>query len=334
MLCIIHVGLHHTGTTSFQNFLNFNREILLNNNILYPLSGNISCQHSLIPGAFIPNHHALDIPRKLDPNHYLDMIKNECLSAKYEVCILSSEVFTELCSKDIQKCKELINKISSYFEETKLMITNRDYELRALSQSKAMIRRSKFNPKHRKEIFNAAKLFKNKLNAPTILIENWKKIFRNVEVIVMDEKNTIPKYFDYIVKHISSKTKEKLYNYLPHNKDKFFDIFVNKDIKICILYLLTYLLGYELSNDEDYIKQKLTFSFIEDFFIENSQIATTKLNKINNQTLLKYLYCSEQDLASYKLDEFFFRRFLNLSSYESFFLEKLKEECKYKLFND
>ena len=88
------------------------------------------------------------------------------------------------------------------------------------------------------------------------------------------------------------------------------------------------------TNIERIIQRYFGLNDTKDFFIENSQIATAKLNKINNQTLLKYLYCSEQDLASYKLDEFFFRKFLNLSSYESFFLEKLKEDCKYKLFND
>ena len=92
MLCIIHVGLHHTATTSFQNFLFKNRETLSEYKIIYPLSGTHANQHSLIPGACLPDHHALKIPRILDPHHYLDSIKVECQKKKYELCIFASKL--------------------------------------------------------------------------------------------------------------------------------------------------------------------------------------------------------------------------------------------------
>ena len=58
MHCVIHVGLHHTATTSFQTFLFKNRDALIKNKILYPLTGIYrgSCQHSLIPSCFLNNH--------------------------------------------------------------------------------------------------------------------------------------------------------------------------------------------------------------------------------------------------------------------------------------
>ena len=37
MKIVIHMGLHKTGSTSFQNFLNLNKEILMDVGILYPV---------------------------------------------------------------------------------------------------------------------------------------------------------------------------------------------------------------------------------------------------------------------------------------------------------
>ena len=55
MKLVIHIGLHKTGTTSFQNFLHFNREALLHSGVLYPEMGEHE-SHWVIPNQIVRNN--------------------------------------------------------------------------------------------------------------------------------------------------------------------------------------------------------------------------------------------------------------------------------------
>ena len=112
MECILHVGLHHTATTSFQNFLFRNSNLLKENGILYPKSmvyGN-SQQHNLLPASLIKDHHALENKRSNDPLFYIKALNDELVMNKQEICIISSEVYSELLQRD----KEGLLKILAY----------------------------------------------------------------------------------------------------------------------------------------------------------------------------------------------------------------------------
>ena len=65
-LCIIHIGLHHTATSSFQRFFRKNSKELKGFSIIYPKTGIYDNQHSLIPGCFLPNHISLPKNRSLE----------------------------------------------------------------------------------------------------------------------------------------------------------------------------------------------------------------------------------------------------------------------------
>ena len=76
MHCVIHVGLHHTATTSFQKFLFKNRDAFIKNKILYPLTGIYrgSYQQSLIPSCFLNNHLFISEKRSKDFKKYMYLL--------------------------------------------------------------------------------------------------------------------------------------------------------------------------------------------------------------------------------------------------------------------
>ena len=76
-MCIIHIGLHHTGTTSLQTLLNDNNTLLERFGIVYPSSIKHGIQHSLLPGSFLPDHFILPKTRNLDPNFHIKKLRNE-----------------------------------------------------------------------------------------------------------------------------------------------------------------------------------------------------------------------------------------------------------------
>ena len=53
MKLVIHMGLHKTGSTSFQNFLHFNKKSLLSVGILYPDIDNNEESHWQLPNQLI-----------------------------------------------------------------------------------------------------------------------------------------------------------------------------------------------------------------------------------------------------------------------------------------
>jgi len=85
MRLIIHIGLHKTGTTSFQNFLHFNRDSLLEAGVLYPEMGEHE-SHWVIPNQIVRNNW----------DYVEDYMKTSLSNAKkanIETVFISSEDF-------------------------------------------------------------------------------------------------------------------------------------------------------------------------------------------------------------------------------------------------
>jgi len=102
----IHAGLHKTGTTSIQYFLDRNKEILKNKNIDYIDIGKHGYGHHLIPWA-IKNS-----PR-LQPYHsgdILDQFHDYLNANKSKNILISSEEFEFFIEPDIKILKEIIKE--------------------------------------------------------------------------------------------------------------------------------------------------------------------------------------------------------------------------------
>ena len=198
MNCLIHVGLHHTATTSFQNFLNDNEKFLSEIGIIYPKSiiNKNSKQHSLIPGCLIPNHHTLQKNELLDVNNLLKRLNEEIKGSDSELCIISSEVFDELIDIRKKDLKSILVKISELFIKTKLLITTKKPIYRALSMHKAQMRQSHIVPEFKLELFKAPSRYKNKILGSKNAISKWKSLGIDIIVKDIDEtENAIENYF-------------------------------------------------------------------------------------------------------------------------------------------
>lgn len=274
MKCLIHIGLHHTATTSFQHFLYDQKDFLKKFGILYPNSilDNESKQHSLLPGCFLETHHALNQKRILDPDFYIQKLKEEIISSKLKYCLISSEVFNELidCNKE-DKIKYIFSKINTFFEDSKILITTRDSKERAYSMYKAKIRQANEVKIFRKEIFNAPNFFKNKIINNNSTIKKWKLIGPEIIVKDMDqEKNTIKYYFESITSLMSMDEKEKIKINLIDNinfKEKL-DIYLNKDSFLDFEYLITTLIGLKIRDAKNKFRSRLNIQYVHNFLIK------------------------------------------------------------------
>lgn len=289
-LCIIHIGLHHTATTSFQNFLKINSKKLKDFSIIYPETGIHANQHSLFPGCFLPNHISLPENRSLELKFYLEKLSSELKRSKCEICFLSSEVFTELINTSLEDINLLIEALSKYFQDLKIFITTRDPTERALSQLKAMLRRSNINTKFRKEIFNAHKYFPRKLLQPEISINKWKVIKK--EIIIFKKKNNsnaVKDYFEFLLEIIKESRLIELQvkNNIKNNNE--YNIYQNRDSFPSVMYLLLMLVGKELFKKDDLLEEKLDFEFIKNYFENLCEDRKKALNEVTNLDILNYL---------------------------------------------
>jgi hypothetical protein len=138
---LLHVGLHKTATTSFQGFLHRHDEVLVSCGCLYPRTARApGPQHALLPGCYFPNHPFLPGDRSLSVDHYINQLVEELNRAPYWLCVISSEVFTELLNVDQSATRDLIEKLSAHFEQVKILLTLRDLPQLAYSDLKNRLR--------------------------------------------------------------------------------------------------------------------------------------------------------------------------------------------------
>ena len=332
MRCLIHIGLHHTGTTSFQTVLNKNKDYLQKFGIVYPSSSLNGIQHSLLPGCYLPDHHALPKKRSLDTNYYLKQLENEINNKNSKLCILSSEVFNELISIKKESLIELLGKLDDIFEDISILITTRSIQERALSMQKAQIRASKEYKSFRKEIFDGPARFRNKLNGTNEEIKNWEDIGRKIILIKMEEEfSALKLYFKTIFSELNLKQNKEIDYY-----NKFEKIILKKDIKLNsdsihpVVYLLLILIGIKISNAEEDLKDKLNIDIVIKF-INSVDIRLRKsLFLLNKKNLIYFL--ENYHLKEYK--QFKIERTLNLSGSNfrtNFIIIRLVDEFIYKL---
>ncbi|ABV37609.1 hypothetical protein Ssed_3005 [Shewanella sediminis HAW-EB3] len=146
----LHVGYHKTGTTAIQNFMHRNKDLILSEGILYPLTGLSGAGHSKLANAFKGNEwdkvlkSLLPKENEIRQNIYalergessasLYMaLKSEVAKSEVKKIVLSSECFLEWI--DPQEVKEALAginasiKIIFYFREPKQWIEAVYYQL-------------------------------------------------------------------------------------------------------------------------------------------------------------------------------------------------------------
>ena len=289
MRCLIHVGTHHTGTTSFQKILSDQSNYLKEIGIIYPESIKEGFQHSLLPGVYFPEHYALQDNRSLDVDFYIQKLKEEIEIANCKLCFISSEVFTELIRKQKSSLLILLNKLETIFDDISIMYTSRNHKERSFSMQRAQIRLSNTNPIFRQNIFNAPQRFRNELVQSEIILNKWKDLERDIIVLNMDDSEMpILMYINSIITQLDLDD----LSYQKHSK-YFKEIFLNGDYMLNtdphkpISYLLLILIGLKIKNEEIYLKESLTIDLINKFIDEYDQnhkrflFIITKLNVIS-----------------------------------------------------
>ena len=269
MRCLIHVGTHHTGTTSLQKILSDQSDYLKELGIIYPESIKEGFQHSLLPGAYLPNHYALQKDRSLDVDLYIEKLKDEIKLKNYKLCFLSSEVFTELL---LQKGQEnslinLLNKLDKIFDEISILFTSRNIKKRAFSMHRAQLRLSNLNPKFRPEIFNAPERFRRKLLGSDSELNKWKTLKRKIILLNMEDSDMpILMYINAIINQLDLNE----VSYKKHSKyfrEKFLNgnYNLNEDPHQPVSYLLLILIGLKIKEEENSLKENLTLDLINKF---------------------------------------------------------------------
>ena len=138
---LLHVGLHKTATTSFQCFLAERDRLLADFGFLYPLTARApGSQHALLPGCYFPNHPFLPKDRSLSVDYYINALAEELAMAPYNLCVMSSEVFTELLNFDAAAARMLIDKLSERFGKLVVLLTLRNIPELAYSDLKNRLR--------------------------------------------------------------------------------------------------------------------------------------------------------------------------------------------------
>ena len=291
MRCLIHVGAHHTGTTSFQKFLSDQSNYLKKIGIIYPESIKNGFQHSLLPGAYLPKHYALPKNRSLDVDFYIEKLKDEIGSLDFKLCFISSEVFTELIRRQKSSLLELFNKLEIIFDEISIMYTSRDDRARSFSAQKAQIRLSSSNEMFRTDIFNAPERFRNKVVGSEIEIREWEKLNKKIIILNMEDSTTpIIMYLNSIIAQldldeISYKEHSRYFKETFHNGN----YILNQDPYKPISYLLLILIGLKIKNEEKYLKDYLTLDLIDKFVDDCDLNLKRYLFLVSNSNVITFL---------------------------------------------
>ena len=299
MRCLIHVGAHHTGTTSFQKLLSDQSDYLKEIGILYPESIKQFYQHSLLPGAYLANHYALPNNRILDIDLYIKKLKDEIEFISCKLCFISSEVFTELLNNQKDKLLELFNKLEKIFDEISIMYTTRNYKEKSFSAQRAQIRLSSSNSLFRAEIFNAPERFRKKLLYSKKEFNNWKILKKKIVLANMEDSDMpILMYINKIIAQLdlnenSAKVHSEYFRGII-NKGNYI---LNEDPNKPISYLLLILIGLKIKDEEKSLKEYLTLDQINKFIMDSELKLKRYLFNITKLNIIDFL-------ENYKLSVF------------------------------
>ena len=305
---MLHVGLHHTGTSSFQYFCKTNSEFLKDFGVLYP-NLDTDFAHHLIPKSFkeFRKNNVLNknINSKDTWPYIYKSLKKELSNNNLDFCIISSEVFTELLNNDLKILEELLKKIYREFEETIILLTVRDNHRRILSALKHQIRSN--NPKFINSVFRPSFLMQRGLSNLDKQINLWESIADNIYIKSLDDDDDVNKnYFSTLENLLSIKDKNsfliKLSNYKSFFKEK--NIRINDDKEIKAFYLITMILGMIHLNENNEKKIKINFNNLAEFVHKRHAEKIDNLKTITDKDLIKFLLLTKEDFGG-DLDEIY-----------------------------
>jgi hypothetical protein len=282
---VIHIGLHKTGTTAVQKFLASQRELLLQHGVLYPTAGTFNDQHALFPGCFLRKHPFLDkVKRSFDLDDYLTPFRDEVRTECCSLCIISSEVFTELITKNNAACTNLINQLGLGFDSTTLLMSTRNDKSASLSGLKHMMRVGRSLP-----LTSPDKAYKRISDRIILRKTKWRDSgFSLVEKAMGDsEGHLVTHYFDEIFTQFAPSLLSKLGTVLQHDAQKY-----NSDKFPAYVYLLAFLLALGRSN-----------------FFSRSNLTMQNLNTICTLQ-------SNKELLTHSIKSIHLLEFLDIFSYQ------------------
>lgn len=184
-LIYLHIGTFKTGTTSIQNFLFQNRDKLLDQGILYPLSGireRNSIAHHNLPVELIKENrsHLSQEMYDINAGGWKELVE-EIKRFQGEKVIISSEHFNRLVWEEIEKIKEYL---SNY--EVKIIVFLRRQDEYFISYYCQDVKIAHYWGNIKSYISK----YKNEGNYYQKL-EPWKQIFGKENIIVKVFKKTL-----------------------------------------------------------------------------------------------------------------------------------------------
>jgi hypothetical protein len=196
---VLHVGLHKTATTSFQCFLAERDRLLAGFGCLYPLAARApGPQHALLPGCYFPNHPFLPKDRSLSVDQYINELAEELAMAPYSLCVMSSEVFTELLNFDAAVARVLIDRLSERFSKLVVLLTLRNIPELAYSDLKNRLRDISLGL--RRDFAFSAPMFFNRIEMHK---QRERKMWRSLGVEIvekcMDDGDPVMSYFGAVL---------------------------------------------------------------------------------------------------------------------------------------
>jgi len=196
---LLHVGLHKTATTSFQCFLAERDRLLAGFGCLYPLAARApGPQHALLPGCYFPNHPFLPKDRSLSVDQYINELAEELAMAPYSLCVMSSEVFTELLNFDAAVARVLIDRLSERFSKLVVLLTLRNIPELAYSDLKNRLRDISLGL--RRDFAFSAPMFFNRIEMHK---QRERKMWRSLGVEIvekcMDDGDPVMSYFGAVL---------------------------------------------------------------------------------------------------------------------------------------
>lgn len=287
---LLHVGLHKTATSSFQFFLCEHDEDLARHGCLYPKTARApGPQHALLPGCYFPGHPFLPVDRSLSVEGYIGELFKELALAPCSLCVLSSEVFTELLSFDREALRDLIGRLSCGFQRLVILLTLRDVPQLAYSDLKNRLR--DISRGLRQDIvFSAPAAFDKIERDKYHQREMWRSLEAEIVERSMDGScNPVESYFGVIMDLLPECERFALKNEL--GKDAFGGWERNTDPFPEIVYLLVIISGLKIAAAGKSVKTALTLKQSVSFLRSRKEYARWREIVVDSSQVIAFLRC-------------------------------------------